>query len=342
MDYQVALGRIRAAQEVAVLDEQLRAEHPDTFAGIYWADGLVLVVRFIGDVPDIELQGITNIGVTVRVEPAEYSAVDLAGRAHDTTLALSALGVKDFVVGTDQMAQAVFATISDGTLSPDTKAALGTLVQQLDEAGVLVNLDNGPASESLNALGGTELWETFNLICTTGFTVVSGSTTRISTAGHCPHPVGTYYWDPCPGVQHSHSATYVSGHIGPWGDFEWFTTVTNEVDDFYHTPGGAIRDVSGVMNSMNVGQVLAWYGRKTKTEYFGTVGWVGIADAGVGNLVCMNQGNGDRGDSGGPVYSEGLAAGLISKKLLINGAWRLCFSQARFIDDAIGVSIKTS
>lgn len=48
------------------------------------------------------------------------------------------------------------------------------------------------------------------------------------------------------------------------------------------------------------------------------------------------------GDSGGPVFVGGTAAGFIHGGPPIDGQVRMCFSQARYIDDAIGVSIKTS
>lgn len=46
------------------------------------------------------------------------------------------------------------------------------------------------------------------------------------------------------------------------------------------------------------------------------------------------------GDSGGPVYINNTAAGFIWGWVTIDGAQRDCFSQARFIDDALGPGIK--
>lgn len=119
------------------------------------------------------------------------------------------------------------------------------------------------------------------------------------------------------------------------------TTTGGELDDFYHTNGGAIRDVSSVKNSFAVGNTLTMYGRGTTQEDQGTVAYTNVwIDGNAGRLVCVSQNIMGPGDSGGPVYVSGAAAGFIKGRVTIDGAGRLCLSQARYIDDAIGVSIQ--
>ena len=113
-----------------------------------------------------------------------------------------------------------------------------------------------------------------------------------------------------------------------------------EIDDFYHSPGGAHSDVSGVKNTFAVGNTLTMFGRGTNVQDSGTVGWTNVTNSGFGHLVCLNQDIMGYGDSGGPVYVRSTAAGFISGSFPVGGGWRLCLSQARYIDDALGVSIK--
>gem|GEM_PF-4927562 len=70
--------------------------------------------------------------------------------------------------------------------------------------------------------------------------------------------------------------------------------------------------------------------------------FLNVSAGGVSGLNCMTNQGGDHGDSGGPFYIGNTAAGFIYGGVIINGVLRTCFSQARYIDDAIGVSIKTS
>lgn len=244
-------------------------------------------------------------------------------------------------MGIDPRNQVVVATVNAYSESPFAQSGTLQLAQGLAGVDVSIDIVEVPAVVPLNALGGAELWKDFQtFLCTTGFTVTSGSNTGIATAGHCGHPSGMFYWDPFANVDHA--VTYQGGFVGNWGDFEWFTSTGSEVDDFYHSSAGAARDVTGVKNAFSVGDPLNWYGRKSNTEYSGTVRYTNIWAGSTGNLVCMNQGSGAPGDSGGPVYTGGTAAGYVTALVWIDNAYRLCFSQTRYIDDAIGVSIKTS
>ena len=56
----------------------------------------------------------------------------------------------------------------------------------------------------------------------------------------------------------------------------------------------------------------------------------------------MASGQAVGGDSGGPVYVGNTAAGYMTAVVNIGGVKRMCFSEAAYIDDAMGVSIKLS
>jgi streptogrisin C len=340
-DYGRTLAHLRAQQQADLVAEELQARFPDTFAGMYWDDAGRPVAQFKNGIPAGGTSLIAAGAANGRSEVVRHSAAELAQQQMELESALKNLGVSSYVVGIDGRSNRVFASVSSGpglAGSPVTReAVIAKLPARLVDSGIAIDVVDGPVSEDLNAYGGAAAGYATGWVCTTGFTVYSGSTVGVATAGHCLTDLTTY-WDPFMNV--FHNLTYKGGFVGSWGDFEWFTTSGTEVDDFYHNPNGALRDVSAVKNTFAVGDSLNWWGMTTWVEATGTVGWLNVTLDGVGRLNCMNQLNAAGGDSGGPVYTGGTAAGFIKAKAVINGAWRMCFSQARYIDDAIGVSIK--
>ena len=337
-DYEVTLGRLRVQRQMDSAVETLSLTYPDSFGGVYWDEGLALVAQFKGEVPYAAVRLLASVGVTVKEASVRYSAEELRQLSDDVRDSLEVLGLPDSVVGIDPRNQRVIVTVG---ASPLVEPELAQAIQRMTDAPVSVEVAEGPTSIPLTVHGGADLWQdALHFRCTTGFTVFSGSTTGTATAGHC-HPLlpaGSYYRDPYAHV--NHNLTYQNSVLGNWGDFGWWTTTGEEWDDFYHGNFNVIRDVSGVKNTFSYGDPLNFYGRGSKVEYSSTVGWIGISDGTTSNLVCLYSTSGAEGDSGGPVYSGSIAAGYVTEHLLISGANRLCFSQARYIDDALGVSVK--
>jgi streptogrisin C len=138
----------------------------------------------------------------------------------------------------------------------------------------------------------------------------------------------------------THTMTYQTGHVGTWGDFEWFTTSGTEVDDFYRNEAGSRQDVTSVRTPVSQGDELLWFGRASKNDWLGWVEFAVVNTSGPQKLACNHGYQVVGGDSGGPVYLYGQAIGFVWGWVLIDGARRDCFSRAHYIDDAIGVSIK--
>jgi len=339
MDEASALALLIAQRDIDRQIDVLQKRFSDAFVGLYWEDGLRAVAQFNGNVPSEAVSLLEDAGVTITPQLVKYSAEDLEGLHEELRSSLAAMGSDDFVVATDTKNQQLTVTIGTSSAGGQTssEAVLAQLPQHLVDLGVEIDVVNGQVANPWSTYGGAEVKLNSTFYCTTGFTVRLGTTDGVATAGHCGTSLNKYF-DPFYGV--THNMTYQNGHVGTWGDFEWFTTTGIEYDDFYHKNSGALYDVSGVKSSFSVGDPLAWYGRGTKNEYFGTVGFASVTIGSRGNMVCMTNSQGGPGDSGGPVYTGNTAAGLIYGEATILGVKRMCFSQAKYIDDAISVSIK--
>lgn len=329
------LERVDAELRAGALADRLSAQLGDRFLGLRWGNGMVLSALVADAVPEsLALDGVVVNQEVVGVTNREVGALQ------DRLSALLSRKTNDFSVATDVSEMTTYVTVSgpaDAEVIDDLRREVGALQPTWQ---LKIDILQGPVSSPWTTYGGAELrlpgpqfW------CTSGFSVFQGSTTGVSTAGHCGSGMTTYR-DWFNAV--NHTITYRSGHVGSWGDFEWYTSNGVEADDFYHTNAGARFDVLAVINSFSVNQQLWWYGRGTKGEYDGTVMFTNVSAGGRGRLVCMADSQGGPGDSGGPVYGGNYVAGLIMGGVVINGIERMCFSQARYIDDAIGVSIKTS
>jgi hypothetical protein len=148
----------------------------------------------------------------------------------------------------------------------------------------------------------------------------------------------TKYRDWVSGI--THTMVRADSHIGSWGDLAWFTTSGTEVDDFYSDELGNRRDVSSVKDPVTQGLEVLWFGRKTKNDWLSWVEFIPVNTSGPDRLACLHSYHVLDGDSGGPVYINGQAVGLVWGWVLINGARRDCFSQARYVNLALGVTIK--
>jgi streptogrisin B len=333
------LASLEAQLQMDELLAAVQSRFPDTFVGLYWDDEMQAVAQFKGQAPAEALRILGASGVGVRAELVTYSASELDALRDNVERSLEKQGLREWVVALDSRNQLVLVTIGEGA-GTDSNAIASELREAFAAAPVVIDSVDGPVTKDWNTYGGGVVRSATNL-CTAGFTVKSGSTNGVATAGHCGSGLNLYV-DPFPNPDVSHTMTYKNGVVGYWGDFEWFTTSGTEFDDFY-LPNGARRDVSGVKNTFAIGDSLNWWGWATFPNlWVDTVAFLNVSWGGVSHMNCTTGLGGDVGDSGGPFFVGNTAAGFMKGAAVINGAWRTCFSQARYIDDAIGVSIKTS
>jgi len=338
-DYGVTLGRLRVQEAIGKAAEALGSTYPETFGGLHWDEGLTLVGQFKGEAPGAASRILDGLGVDWKVQSVKFTGQEINEQRDRIRGALDGMQFTDSVMAIDPRDQRIMVTIADRASA--SRIALDELTQaieQLSSVPVSIDVVDGPAMVPLTVYGGAELDASAleGLECTNGFNVVSGSgTTGLATAGHCDLPNGpAFYWDWYHGVYHY--TTYKHKYVGSWGDFGWYTTTYIETDDFYHNNTGALRDVSSVMPNFGVGFPLNYYGRASKTEFSSNVGYF------VDNYVCVYNAGVTGGDSGGPVYWGGSAAGYIMGLANISGSWRMCFSQARLITNALLVTVKTN
>jgi hypothetical protein len=107
---------------------------------------------------------------------------------------------------------------------------LASLPTDVTAANLDLQMMDGDVLGATTTYGGADARVGASLVCTTGFTVIYGGTTGVSTDGHCGSSLNSYR-DFHTGI--THSMTYQNGFVGTWGDFEWLTTSGTEVDDFY-------------------------------------------------------------------------------------------------------------
>ena len=329
---------LEAQQRIDNLLAVVQSEFPDTFVGLYWDEDLRAIAQFKGQAPREAIRILETSGVNVAAELVEYSISELGDLKDAVAQSLAARGVDDSAVALDPRRQVILVTIGSATADGTSPATIANdLRAEFGGSPVEIEVVDGPIFTEWTGYGGGAVGTASALSCTVGFTVISGSTNGVATAGHCGSGLNLYK-DLFTGA--SHSMTYKNGVVGFWGDFEWFTTSGTELDDYYR-PTGALYDVSGVKNSFSNGETLFWWGWGTyPTQWTSTVGWTNVSAGGIGHLVCMVGHGGAGGDSGGPVYVGNTSAGFIMGAAIIGGAPRSCFSQSRYIDDAIGVSIK--
>lgn len=333
--------RFREQQKMDGVIAQLQARYGDAFAGLYWQDSQV-VVQFKSAIPASFQQLFAGTGARVRAEVVKYSSRELERLEADLVGYLKASGFEEYLVALEPSTQRLVATINIAGVArpPSPEALLAGEPRSLLHTTVSIDLINGPVSTNMivGVVGGQRVGSVGDFLCTSGFSVYAGGTKGTGTAGHCT-PAPTLYWDVITGEQYN--LQYRNGYIGSWGDFQWLTTSGTVRDDFY--AGSALYDVSAVRATFSVGDGVFWYGQASHAVYYSTVAFTGLTISGRGHLVCTQSAFGTTGgDSGGPVYMGNSAMGYITLTAVINGVKRMCFSEATYIDEALGVSILLS
>jgi streptogrisin C len=218
---------------------------------------------------------------------------------------------------------------------------LAATLSQRTGAQVHVDFFDGPTSIDLTAYGGADLLKDFQTPkCTSGFPAITNQgLTGVMTAGHCvpslPEP-DAYYDGLRTDIVDYYDIALHSSHVGQWGDVAFYTTPTTEAKYFWYGNGLTLRQQIGTKSTWAAGDPISWYGRATRVTQSNTIYWYNVDNGKAFHLGCAIGGTGTPGDSGGPAFYGSTAAGFISSLVTINGAQRVCFSQARYIDEALG------
>ena len=194
--------------------------------------------------------------------------------------------------------------------------------------------------------GGSELRSSGDTYCTTAFTVKNSNNVKGAlSAKHCG--TGNTFRDWLEQVT-DNSPVYKGQHYGEWGDMRWLTTSHNEWDDYYWNNDGDRRDVEYVKNNDSIGDPVAAYGRgddENHENHNGPNGWTGsvkfirVGWGSLDRMVCIGWYGSAGGDSGGPYFNGTVAVGITFGGLWKDGKYRDCFSQTRYVDNALGVTI---
>lgn len=330
--YSEVLAQLQAAKRRDAPLAEL--EEDPGYGGGYW-DGDDLVLMYKGSVPASVLKELrSKSNVNIRSEAVKHSLEDLDRIRDEVAANLRADGVTELVTGLDPRAQKVIVAIR-ATGASRRDALRAKAVQGTPDGIVSVNFSDGALVRPHETFGGAEATGIY--FCTTGFSVTKDSNSGITVNGHCGTDMDEYTDFHTGAV---HSMTFKGKHEGQWGDIAWYTTGGAERDDFYFANDSSRRDVTGVKASNLIDQSVRGYGRGGPGGYAATVKLTGV-DAGTWEkLACLDWEPSVGGDSGGPIFSGGAAYGTIFGGVFINNKWRTCFSQARYFDEAIGVTVK--
>lgn len=335
------LKQLTQLQAIVALDKPLAALEDDTdYGGSYWASVDELVVMFKGGAPGSTLDALRSRStIKVTGKDVRFSLRDLDRIRDDAVGGVRDAGIAndDIVSGIDPKANEVFITAR--ATSASTKESARTKVENRTPAGaVSLSFTAGSVGEDTADLyGGAKLYDGASFWCTNGFTVQNANGVKGTlAAAHCP-PVDKWV-DWYEGTSTS-TLTLKAQHLGEWGDMEWHTSGINETDDFYYRHNGSRRDVEYVKTNYSVGDPVSGYGRGGPSQWDDEVKVIHVSQAGAERLVCTKNQNDDYGDSGGPIYNANVAVGIHKGHFDVQDKVRSCFSQTRYVDDALNVEI---
>lgn len=312
----------------------LAQSYPGTYAGAWISGGPrpSYHVRFKGYVPS-DLPAPPAFEITITGE-ARYSVAELEERANDMAQELQALGYRDIMVTHSVQDHVVEAVVRHDNLA----LLLNELPLWLRSDDVRISTVMTPVGLGDATYGGAWMRDDGARECTSGFTVQSGTTLGVTTAGHCWGI--NQYERPTDGVLIS--APFKAEHRGSYGDIEWHTTADSEVAEFYADVSDR-RSVYSIeaAGSIAIGNWYCVFGRKTgakRCDYvYRTAVSCWIDDVWTNKLVMRESRLQTGGDSGGPVFLNNKAVGSH-----VGGCSdRDVFGVADFFDEAIGATVLT-
>lgn len=308
----------------------IRAAYPEAFSGaVITPEGPHQAwIGFAGEVPS-----------EVRKHPA-FLEVDVEFRANlgfalealhaqllDVHHGLRNAGFLDVISAYDLEAGAIDVSLGLGPISTSLRDLEPRLPFSARAENVRIQLVESNPAQSEVLSGGAVMTG-----CTAGFTVQSGLTRGMSTAGHCGTSLSMR--NDAGGWQ---SLTYQNDHQGRWGDFGWHTTSADTFRNFFQYDTGLRREVYRVGRASK-GRTLCRFGRTTGRQC-DEVRRVDISSGGEDRLVMMKYDEAEGGDSGGPWHYGNTAYGLHEGGQWWWFRWRDVWSQLVYIDDAINVNV---
>lgn len=338
----------RTADRLGRVQEALRREFPEDFAGAHLADepGTPPTIRFAGKAPRQARRMIEreNLDATL-VEHTGHSLAELQGQ---TSLAVDALTDADFrqIMGyVDQRTGQLVLEVTATAEASSEKEVRQELPPSLSDYEVVITIHEEDFLTPEHTRGGAWMRDDGTRECTAGWSAerISDGLDGIATAAHC---LGlNQYEQPGYGV---YSAPWKTEHIGDWGEMEWHTTSHWELAEFF-ARSDEVRDVYSVESagSISVGESVCVYGRSSNSRAcdldvdatdvsvrFSYAGSTRSAD----RMVMMDGDRTIAGDSGGG-WSWGTRAYGIHFGDSSDG--RNLWSVADYLDEAIGVRVLT-
>jgi hypothetical protein len=340
-----ARAQFDAARAMDRVQEAVAARMPDAYVGG------ALSAR-PGDAPSLLIKGgadafvretVAAAGIPIRiVDRQPYSYRELEQRSAKAHRSLLALGYREVITAVDIQSASVTASVGRRQGLPASASAMAGALPADLRSGVKVTVVDGSVGGYETAAFGGQRIQSNTSICTSGFSVTNGVTTGITGAAHCTGMNTVIH-----GAV-SHSLSFQAEHRGAQGDVEWYTTPVPEPDDF-HADSVNIRDVISVepVNNITVGESVCFYGRSINVRTCTTVNSTNLTltftdGVTVSRLVASTDNVSTGGDSGGPWTFNNTAYGVHVGAATIGGARRSLFTPADIIDDAIGMSVRTS
>lgn len=333
------------ADRLGAVQERLAATQPDRYAGarLTPGGGATLYVKGAADEAVRQLVREAGVEITV-VEGRAHSWVEMEDRSRRLHRAIAARGYRNIATSFDETTGALEATVTRGPGLPATARDLRAALPAELRAGTRLAVQDAPVNADEHAFGGNWVRDSGTRLCTSGFSVVSGSgVTGVTTAGHC-NGIDEIE-EPGVGVM---ALTHRGEHRGQWGDVEWKTSSDHiEPAEFYASSSDR-RQVNSIepRASLTVGEGICVYGRSSDSRNCGTTVLRTSASCtvdGIFNdrLVAMNAAVTVGGDSGGGWTFGTRAYGSHKGRCTFDGATRNVFSVADLYDEALGVTVRT-
>lgn len=343
-------GRIRLSDQRAhsQLMEQLGAAYPRTYAGGWivrepWS----LFVRFTDSFPEEARAAANELGIEVTFQSnAKYTIDELQSQADRLAKALFDLGSEKVATGFYEPEQRI-----EGSAVPPAalrglsdEELTSRLPPEFQSADFSIDFVSDLVVEEHHTYGGARINDPGGGRCTTGSTVqrITSGETGVVTAGHCDS-MSEYQEYPQGGATYGTIRQFQ--HTGQYGDVEWHTTGHVEYDDYYVKSDGTREDTYDFVrsNGFAVNQLYCGYGRASARRcsvVFRTSYSVTSPDnIPIDRLIALDRLRSAPGDSGGPWFDNGIAAGIHYGNIEIQGTQRDLFSKVHLFDEALGIAI---
>ncbi|GAB3691883.1 chymotrypsin family serine protease [Nocardiopsis oceani] len=281
------------AQSLGEDDAGLRIEHEPEFR---------VIVSTAGDAEDVEIpESLAGLDVPVEVVEEEYSLADIERYRGQVQDALEAEGIAFDSYGDVAANQAVVDVAED---VPEEVLDATASSRTEGEAPVLINAVDQLGEAEADLSGGVGL-----TTCTAGFVVIIDGRRMVTTAAHCQDDqrmlsadVALFHEDESHGGSHDVQAHFT----WLWHDFLNRIYVGTSANDYRTITGTVSRGDSSVGNyrckrGKNSGYGCSYIDSLTVSPSY-------VPDANE-TFIGMEDHNTERGDSGGPWFIVGNAAG---------------------------------